>query len=83
MPLSHCASLVTHRLICNMTYLGENVTARGLDLKSNADRTVQSSCICCNAPWQEDHDDARNMSLVVLVQKLFANNVKIGYVALC
>ena len=34
--LSHCVPLVkTHRLICNMTYLGHHVTSRDLDLRLN------------------------------------------------
>ena len=33
---SQCVSLAeTHRLICNMTYLGRNVTSSDLDLRSN------------------------------------------------
>ena len=39
---SHCVSLVkTHRLICNMTYLGQHVASRELDLRSNFELTSQ------------------------------------------
>ena len=35
---SQCISLAgTHRLICNMTYLGQDVTSSDLDLRSNFD----------------------------------------------
>ena len=40
--LSHCACLVkTHRLTCNMTYLGQHVTSIDLHLRSNINLTVQ------------------------------------------
>ena len=40
---SHCACLITtHRLIYNMTYLGQNVISRDLDLRSTVDLTIQS-----------------------------------------
>ena len=39
---SHCDRLVkTHRLICNMTYLGRHVTSHDLDPISNFDLTLQ------------------------------------------
>ena len=39
---SHCVCLVTtHRLICNRNYLGQHVTSRDLDLRSNFDPNVQ------------------------------------------
>ena len=43
---SHCVHLAkTHRLICSMTYLGQHVTARDLDLKSNSDLTFQGQVL--------------------------------------
>ena len=39
---SHCVPLAkTHRLIRNMTFLGQHVTSRDLDLRSNFDITFQ------------------------------------------
>ena len=40
--VSLCLLVTTHRLILNMTYLGQNVTSRNLDLRSDIDLTVQS-----------------------------------------
>ena len=40
---AHCAYLVTtHRIIFNMTYVGQYVISRDLDLRSNIELTVQS-----------------------------------------
>ena len=46
-----------------------------LDLKSNFDLDLsRSTCICFDAPWQEEHDSVRIIPLAFLVQKLFAIN---------
>ena len=42
LPWSHCDCLVkTHRLICKITYSGQHLTSRDLDLMPNIDLTFQ------------------------------------------
>ena len=43
----------THRLICTMTYLGQQVTSRDLDLRSNIDLTVQDHHVYVSARLDE------------------------------
>ena len=70
---SHCACLVaTHRLICNMTYLGQYVTSHDLDLRPNMTWLFKSPCMCFDESGREEHDGVRIMLLAFLVQKLFA-----------
>ena len=66
----------THSLICNMTYLGHNVTSRDPDLRSNFDLEVSRlKCIYFDMSWQEEHDSVRIISLAFLVQKVFAKTI--------
>ena len=47
----HCACLLTtHPLIYNMTYVGQHVTSRDHDLRSNVDPNIQSHHTCFGAP---------------------------------
>ena len=39
--VSLCRRVKTHHLICNMAYLGQHVTSRDHDLRSNVDLTSQ------------------------------------------
>ena len=69
---SQCISLAeTHRLICNMTYLGHDVTSSDLRSKFNLD-FPRSSCIYFDASRRAEHDGIRIISLALLVQKLLA-----------
>ena len=64
------------------TWLTCDLTEYWSQVKCWPNRSM-SSCICCDAPWREEYDDARNRSLALLVQMLLAKNVKMGYFALC
>ena len=70
---SHCVRLVkTHRLICNMTYLGQHVTSRDLDLRSNFDMTFKVTSYIFRPAWREKNDGAWIRTLARLVWKLFS-----------
>ena len=58
---------------CNMTYLGQHLTSRDLDLRSNIDLTFQGQCFA--APWREEHVGARIIPLASVVLKLYAKHV--------
>ena len=65
----------THRLICNRTYLGHDVTSSNLDLRSNFDLNVpRLTCIYFDVSRREKHDGVRIVLLAFLVQKLLAKN---------
>ena len=74
--LSQCVSRAeTHRLICNITYLGHHVTSHDLDLRSNFGLDfLRSTYKCFNASQGEEHDGVGIIPLAFLVQKLFAKN---------
>ena len=74
----HCVCLVkTHRMICNMTYLG-HLSGQVIwpDLRSNFQIDLSGSkCTCFDASWREEYDGVSRFSLSFLVQKLFAKNL--------
>ena len=57
----------------SMSYLGQHLTPRNLDLRSNIDLTIlKSSCIWFDAPWREKHGSTRIKPIAFLVGKSFA-----------
>ena len=67
-----CFSCIDASTDMHMTYLSRHVTLRDLDLRSNSDTgLLRSICIYFDTSRREEHDDAKIMSLVLLVQKLF------------
>ena len=68
---SHCVRLVkTHRLICNMTYLGQHVTSRDLDLRSNFDLTLQGHQVHVSTRLDE-----RNTMVLELSRSMLSSKV--------
>ena len=68
----HCVRLVKmHRLICNMTYLGQHVTSRDLDLGLNFDLTFQRHQVHFSTRLDERNRMLLELRLTFLVQKLF------------
>ena len=56
-----CFLALTHRLVCNMTYLFRDVTSRDLDLGSNSEiDLLRSICIYVDASRREEHDACQN-----------------------
>ena len=74
---SQCVSLAkTHHLICKMTYLGHHVTSRDLELRSHLDITFyRSTFIYFDASRRDEHDGVSNISLALLIKKLFAKKM--------
>ena len=72
----HCVLLVNaHRLICNMTYLGQLRSPRDLDLRSNFQIDLsRSKSTWFDAPWREKHGGGKIISLSLLGKNLFAMN---------
>ena len=78
---SQCVSLAEmHRLICNMTYLGHDVTSSDLDLRSNFDLDFpRSTCIYFDASRREKHGGVRIISLTFLIEKLLAKKTCLSF----
>ena len=74
----HCVCLFkTHRMICNMTYLG-TVPGQVIwpDLRSNFLIDLSGSKFTCfDASCREEYDGVSRLSLSFLVQKLFPQNL--------
>ena len=64
----------THRLMCNMTYLGHHVTSRDLYLRPNFD-IFWSTRSYFDLPRREEYDGVLIISQVYIVQKLFAKKM--------
>ena len=71
---SHWACLVkTHRLICNMTYLGQHMTfVWPWPEVQHWPYPLRSLGTCFDAPQRQEHDGCRTRPLALWVQKLFA-----------
>ena len=65
-----CISLaVTHGLVCNMTYLGHDVTSSKSGLRSNFYLDFpRSTCMYFDASRREEHDEVRIILLAFSVQ---------------
>ena len=70
---SHCVSLIkTHRYICNMTYLGHQVT---LTWGQIFDLNLSRSCYTCfDASWQGKHDGVKSIALSFQTRKVSSKN---------
>ena len=67
---SHCVSLInTHRFICIMPYLGQNVTLTRCQILT---LTFQGQVV--HASWQGKHDGVKIIALSFQTQKLSSEN---------
>ena len=78
---SHYVHFVkTHRLICNMTNFGDDITLSARDLRSNLEIDLLRSIYICmiQSVLARETDGAKIMVAILISQKLFTNDFLLG-----